>query len=109
MQGSGVPTSQEYNYTSSGIDGFLNRSIDNVTWQTTLDATLNYPGSETLTTLPTPPPSNNLNMNSAQITGSMAQTMAVGNININGSDGNIILSDGSGNNSLLIGNDGTSP
>lgn len=98
-----VPTSQNYDYSQSGIDNFLSRAIDTVSWQTTLDAMLNFPGSETLTTLPTPPASNNLNMDSAQVTGSVAQTMAVGDVNINGSAGNIILSDGS-NDRVLIGN-----
>lgn len=96
------PTSQEYNYTNSGIDAFLNRAIDQVSWQTTLNATLNYPGSESLQTLPTPPNTNNLNMNAQAVTGSLGNTMAVGDVNINGSDGNIVLSDGT-NDRVLIG------
>lgn len=102
-----TPTSQNYDYSNAGIDNFLNRAIDAVTWQTTLDAVLNYPGSESLTTLPTPPPSNAMNMNSAQVTGSMAQTMAIGNVNLNGSQGNITVNDGS-NTNIVIGNLGTS-
>lgn len=97
------PTSQEYNYTSSGIDNFLNRSIDQVSWQTTLDASLNMPGTESLTTLPSPPNTNQLNMNSQAVSGAVGNTMAVGDVNINGSQGNIILSDGT-NDRVLIGN-----
>lgn len=97
-----TPTSQDYDYTSSGIDNFLGRAIDQVSWQTTLDAVLNMPGNETLTTLPPSPPTNTMNMENQAISGSQGNTFTVGNININGSAGNIILSDGT-NNTVAIG------
>lgn len=94
--------SQEYNYTNSGIDNFLNRSIDQVTWQSSLDASLNMPGYGTLTTLPSPPANNAVQYDATQVSGALGNTLAVGNVNINGSDGNITLSDGV-TNRLLIG------
>lgn len=98
----GTPTSQDYDYTSSGIDAFLNRSIDQVTWQTTLDAVLNYPGNETLTTLPGQPNSNTLNLNATQITGAQG-TITQNGSTVSNPDGAVVTYDANGNAVLQIG------
>lgn len=104
-----IPTTQEYNYTNSGMDNFLNRSIDQVSWQTTLDAQLNMPGSESLTTLPSVPNSNQLNYNMMAVNGQLGDTLQIGgqggSAGITLTNGAIVASDGS-NDYLLIGDDG---
>lgn len=100
----------EYNYqTGSGMDSFLGRSLDEVSWQNTLASSYN-----TLSTLPigtsasTATPTN---YDTTQISGSSSGTTSVGGsdgsgssagLQINATDGNITLSDGT-NNRLLLG------
>lgn len=90
-----VPTSQDYDYSSSGIDNFLGRSLDQVSWQTTLNAMLNMPGNESLTTLPTQSNGNQMNYDSAMVTGSLGNTLQASS--------NIVTVDNNGNQTVQIG------
>lgn len=85
------PARQTYDYSNSGImGGFISRSIDDVSWENTLDAHLN-----TLNNVPlAAPQSTAQNFDATQVTGSMGNTLQVGSVNINGSDGNITLANG---------------
>lgn len=76
-----------YDYGTAGFDGFLSRSIDDLS-QVTLDS----PG----------PQSNTVAYDRTQVSGTLGDTLRIGNIYLNGADENIILSDGN-NNRLLIG------
>ena len=79
---SNTPSGQNYDYTQSGIDNFLGRAIDQVSWQTTLDAMLNFPGSETLSTLPGQMNSNNVAYDRNQITGGLGNTLQAGSMTV---------------------------
>lgn len=103
----GNSTSQNYDYTQSGIDAFLSRAIDQVSWQTTLESSIAYPGSGTLAGLPPQANSNNQRFDSTQTTGSLGDTFQVGGVAVNGSQGNITMSDGT-NQFLIMGDDGSS-
>lgn len=83
---------EDQDYTASGFDKFMSRSIDQ-TPQANLDS-------------PTPP-NKSVAFDQVQVSGLLGDTLAIGKINLNGADGTIILSDGS-NDRLLIGfqNDG---
>jgi len=102
------PAGQDYDYTSSGIDNFLGRAIDSVSWQTTLEATLNMPGTETLTTMPSSTTAANsttqMNYNNSQVTGQLGNTLQVGQGITMNADGTIVLNDGT-NDFLLMGSD----
>lgn len=111
MRAPSNPASQDYDYTSSGIDNFLGRAIDSVSWQTSLEAVLNMPGTETLSTMPSSAQANNsttqMNYNNSQVTGQLGNTLSVGSgIQMN-SNGTIVLNDGT-NDFLLMGSDGSS-
>lgn len=80
--------SQNYNYEVAGFDGFLSRSIDNLA-QVTLDS----PG----------PVSNSLPYDRMQVTGSLGDTLQIGNIRLENT--RIVINDGS-NDFLLMGTDG---
>lgn len=99
------PTSQDYNYTSSGIDDFLSRSIDQVSWQSSLDSTIAMPGSGALGSLPAPQGNNATRFDATQTTGSMGDTLQVGNITIDGINGAISVTDPTTDNIVVqIGN-----
>lgn len=83
---------QDYDYTVSGFDGFLSRSIDSIS-MTNLDSA--------------GPRSNQMAFDRNLVSGSLGDTLRIGKIYLNGSDGNIIMNDG-GNDVLLIGNDTSS-
>lgn len=110
------PVRQAYDYGSgSGMDSFLSRSIDEVSWQNTLGASYN-----TLSNLPigayqtsaTP-----TNFDSSQVSGSIGGAIAMGggsssgsgggsagNIIIDGVGGKISILDSGGNEVGRIGN-----
>lgn len=77
----------QYDYTDSGFDGFLSRSIDNLT-QINLDSQ--------------GPVSTQMKFDSAQVSGMIGDTLQVGQVRINRD--NITLSD-ENNTRLLIGRD----
>ena len=80
---------KQYDYTDAGLDAFLSRSIDNIS-QVNLD-------SQAM-------PSTNMRFDFSQVSGSLGDTLRLGKIYLNGSDGNIILNDGT-NDFLLMGED----
>lgn len=77
----------DYDLTSAGFDGFMSRSVDS-TPQLNLDS-------------PTPP-NNAIAFDRNAVSGMLGDTLTIGNIKLNGSDGTIILSDGS-NDRIIIG------
>jgi len=77
----------DYTYESSGFDGFLSRSIDNLS-RTNLESS--------------GPTSTNIRYDSSQMSGRLGDTLQVGNIRINKT--NITISDG-GTDFLLMGED----
>jgi len=78
-----------YDLTDAGFDSFLSRSIDQ-TPQLNLDS---------------PQPSNNaVAFDRTQITGALGDTLRIGRIYFDGSNGTIIMNDGT-NDVLLIGED----
>lgn len=83
------PGASAYDYTTAGFDAFLSRSVDDLA-QTNLDS-----GG---------PVSQSVAFDRNQISGMLGDTFTVGNININGAEGNIIISDGQ-NDRLLLGED----
>lgn len=78
-----------YSYTDDGFDAFLSRSIDNLS-QINLDSQ----GPQTTA----------IRYDSAQVTGSLGDTLRLGKIKLNGASGNITMNDGN-NDFLLIGED----
>lgn len=83
-----MATEQDYNYESAGFDGFLSRSIDNLS-QVTLDS----PG----------PANNAVAYDRTQVTGFLGDTLQIGNIRLENT--RIVISDGS-NDFFLAGTDG---
>lgn len=80
---------REYSYLDAGFDGFLSRSIDDVT-QVNLDSQ----GPQTQA----------IRFDQSQLTGAMGDNIRVGRININGSAGNITANDGN-NDFFIIGDE----
>lgn len=76
---------REYSYLDAGFDPFLTRSIDS-----TAQVNLESPG----------PMSNNIQLDRAQFSGALGDTLQVGGISINGVPGNITAFDG--NNDFFI-------
>lgn len=74
-------------YTDSGFDNFLSRSVDNLS-QVNLDSQ--------------GPQTTQLAYDRAQVSGMLGDTLQIGRIRINGADGNIVLPD-ENNNRLLLG------
>lgn len=74
-------------YKDAGFDDFLSRSIDD-TPQANLDST--------------GPQTTQMRFDSSAVNGQLGDTLQIGSIRLNGSDGTIILSDGS-NDRLVIG------
>lgn len=79
--------SSDYNYISAGFDSFFNRSIDKAS-QINLDSQ----GVQ----------SQSIAYDRTQVTGMLGDTFKIGKISLNGSEGNIIISDGN-NDRLLLG------
>jgi len=79
-----------YDYSDSGFDGFLSRSIDELS-QVNLDSA--------------GPKSTAIRFDASQVSGAVGDTFRVGKIFINGADGNIVGNDGNVD-FFLIGNDG---
>lgn len=80
--------SKDYNYETAGLDGFLSRSIDNLS-QVTLDS----PG----------PVSTAVAYDRAQVTGPLGNVLRIGNINLDGINGRISVFDANGNEVIRIG------
>lgn len=83
-----MDSNKVYDYESAGLDGFLSRSIDNLS-QVTLDS----PG----------PRSTAVAYDRAQVTGPLGNTLRIGNINLDGVNGRISLFDANGNEVIRIG------
>lgn len=112
-QRGGSAASNDYDYeTGSGMDGFLSRSLDEISWENTLGATYTSLG-----TLPIGVSNSNaINYDQSQVSGSQGDTTVLGgnaggsagtsngNLQINAGQNNITLSDGT-NVRLLLGMD----
>lgn len=72
-------SNKRYTYQDAGFDGFLSRSIDNLS-QTNLDS----PG----------PISRQVAFDRTQVTGALGDIQQIGRIHIDGAAGNITLNDG---------------
>lgn len=79
----------QYDYTADGFDGFLSRSIDDVS-QVNLDSQ--------------GPVSRAIRYDDAQVSGQLGDTLRLGNVKINGVPGNIVISDGN-NDFFLAGSE----
>lgn len=112
LQG-GNAANNDYDYQSgSGMDGFLSRSIDEVSWQSTLGATYTSLSQLPIGTLPSS--STPTNYDATQITGSQSGTTTIGgssggaaggtggSLQIDASNNVITLNDGT-NDRLLLG------
>lgn len=75
-------------YESSGFDGFLSRSIDNLT-QVTLDSQ--------------GPVSTAQSFDRTQVTGALGDTLKIGGILLDGATGKITITDKSGNVVVILG------
>lgn len=80
---------REYSYLDSGFDGFLSRSIDDVS-QVNLDSQ--------------GPSSNAMRFDQAQVSGALGDTLRIGKINLNGAAGNITANDGD-NDFFILGDE----
>lgn len=80
---------EAYSYTSAGFDGFMSRSVDDLT-QANLDST--------------GPVSTAVRYDSAQISGMLGDTLQIGLVRIE--NNRIVISDGQ-NDFLLMGDDGS--
>ena len=109
LQG-GSAVNNDYDYESgSGMDGFMSRSIDEISWQTSLGSS--YNGLSELPIGAYQTSSTPTNYDATQVSGSQSGASAVGGsdgsgtsggLTINATDGNITLSDGT-NNRLILG------
>lgn len=75
-------------YTDSGFDGFLSRSIDNLS-QVTLDSQ--------------GPVSTSQRFDSTQVSGMLGDTLQIGSILLDGASGKITITDNSGNVVVILG------
>lgn len=75
-------------YSESGFDGFLSRSIDNLT-QVTLDSQ--------------GPVTTSQRFDSTQVSGMLGDTLKIGSILLDGSKGKITITDTSGNVVVILG------
>lgn len=110
LQGGSAATN-DYDYQSgSGMDNFMSRSIDEVSWETSLGST--YTSLSTLPIGLSPTTATNTNYDYTQISGSQSGTTTVGgsqggsaggtgSLLINATQQNITLSDGTTNRLLL--------
>lgn len=76
----------DYDYAAAGFDGFLSRSVDNL-------PRVNLDGQG--------PQSTAQAFDRTQVTGSLGDTLQIGGIKLNGSEGNIIVNDGNDDRLLL--------
>lgn len=86
------PVRATYDYaTGSGLDGFLSRSIDEVSWESTLESSFN-----SLSNLPiglSPTTATPTNFDASPVSGSQGDSYNLGNIQMDGSSGgNITIS-----------------
>jgi len=79
----------DYNYESAGFDGFLSRSIDNLS-RTNLAAQ--------------GPTSTAIRYDSAQVSGMLGNTLVIGKILLDGVTGRITVVDDNGNEMVKLGN-----
>lgn len=81
----------DYDYESAGFDSFLTRSIDSQSGNLTLASSedIGY--------------SRQVNYDQNQVTGSLGDTLQIGNIQINGVEGRISIFDGDQNEVVRIG------
>ena len=77
-----------YDYTQAGLDGFLSRSIDDLS-----QVNLSSQG----------PQSMSMAYDRAQVSGSLGNTLQVGKVHIDGISGRISVFDDSGNETIRIG------
>lgn len=75
-------------YTESGFDGFLSRSIDNLS-QVNLDSQ--------------GPVSTSQRFDSTQVSGMLGDTLQIGGILLDGANGKITITDSSGNVVVILG------
>lgn len=115
LQGGNAATN-DYDYQSgSGIDGFMSRSIDEVSWQSTLSSDYNSLSELPIGTMPTT--ATPTNFDATQVSGSIGNSISMGggsangsgggssgNIVIDGVNGSINILDSSGNTVGIIGN-----
>ncbi len=80
---------KDFDYESAGFDAFLSRSIDNLS-QVNLDSQ--------------GPQTTSIRYDNAQVSGMLGDTLQVGKIHINGSQGNITGNDGS-NDFFILGDE----
>lgn len=78
----------DYDYSTSGFDNFLSRSIDSLD-QVNLDSA--------------GPQSNNLRFDGSQISGALGDVFSIGNILLDGRTGRITLKDDDGRVVFVIG------
>lgn len=84
-----VASDGQYDYADAGFDGFLSRSVD---------------ATPELNLASQVPSNNAVAFDRTQVTGPLGDTLRLGRIYINGSNGTIIMNDGT-NDVLLIGED----
>jgi len=115
LQG-GNAASNDYDYQSgSGMDSFMSRSIDEVSWQSTLGSAYTSLSQLPIGLLPTT--ATPTNFDSTQVSGSLGGAMSIGggsasgsgggssgNIVIDGINGAIKILDSSGNTVGILGN-----
>lgn len=116
QQMGGNAARNDYDYQSgSGMDGFMSRSLDEVSWQSTLGASFTSLGQLPIGTAPTT--STPTNYDASQISGSQGDKTTLGgsggapvsgsgggNLQIDATNNRITLGDGT-NTRLLIGLD----
>lgn len=78
---------KDYSYQDAGFDAFLSRSVDDLAQQN-----LDSRG----------PISTQVTFDRSQVSGPLGDTLQIGNITLNGSEGTIVLGDGE-NDRLIIG------
>lgn len=81
-------SAQDYSYTDSGLDGFLSRSIDDLS-----QVNLSSQG----------PQSMSMAYDRAQVTGSLGNIIQIGKVRVDGVTGRISIVDDSGNETVRIG------
>jgi len=94
--------SQEYNYNDSGIDNFMSRSLDEVSWQNTLGSYYNTLGNLPIGSSPTS--ATPINYDQAQQGGSQNNIVQIGGSNGSGSSSGVQLD--SSNQQIVVTNGG---
>lgn len=91
-----INTSDIFDYGQAGFDAFLNRSID----------TQNNGSANPYSTLSLVPPiqgGQQLNYDQMHVTGSLGDSLQIGNITLDGSTGRISITDDGGNEIVRLG------